>query len=320
MKDHIEYNESLYFNCHDETNDVTAFMRIGNKPNKNEKSLFFVIMTPEVIYGFRHATPCEGDPNSIGGLTFSKLPSGAWSLTYRGIVVDMKSASPTPIPASMDIEWKPQNPEMDYKRCVNEAQAAMSAKVASEHLEQFGIADGTLTIGDKQFKIHGTGERDFSAGVRDWGSPKMWAWINSVFLEKEAFNITKLSTDMGDVDAGYFFTKGDNQPLNRVSIDLRSENGVPSSFTLKMKDVSGSSYEVEGKVIRFAALPMGNRNEMMLIETISEYVWDGKKGFGIAEFLVRRRDRRLGPFPGPRRRRTGGPTRPRRGTPRTPPG
>ena len=288
MKDHIEYNESLYFNCHDETNDLTAFMRIGNKPNKNEKSLFFVIMTPDVIYGFRHATPCEGDPNSIGGLTFSKLQSGAWSLTYRGIVVDMKSSTPTPIPASMDLEWKPQNPEMDYKRCVNEAQAAMSAKVASEHLEQFGIADGTLTIGEKQFKIHGTGERDFSAGVRDWGSPKMWAWINSVFLEKEAFNITKLSTDMGDVDAGYFFTKGDNQPLNQVSIDLRSENGVPSSFTLGMKDVSDSSYDVEGKVIRFAALPMGNQNEMMLIETISEYVWDGKKGFGIAEFLVRR--------------------------------
>ena len=287
-KDHIEYNESLYFNWHDEGNDLTAFMRIGNKPNKDEKSLFFVIMTPEKVYGFRHATPCGDDPNSIGGLTLSKLPSGAWSLKYQGIVVDMKAAEPVPIPAMMDIEWKPQNPEMDYKRCVNEAQAAMSAKVASEHLEQFGIADGTLVVGDMKHAIHGTGERDFSAGVRDWGSPKMWAWINSVFMEKEAFNITKLSTDAGDVDAGYFFTDGDNQPLNQVSIDIRSENGIPSSFTMEMKDVSGASYDVQGKVIRFAALPMGNQNEMLLIETISEYAWDGKKGFGIAEFLVRR--------------------------------
>ncbi len=288
MKDHIEYNESLYFNCHDETNDVTAFMRIGNKPNKNEKSLFFVIMTPEAIYGFRHATPCEGDPNSIGGLTFSRLPSGAWSLTYKGVVVDMRSQAPSPIPAAMDLEWKPQNPEMDYKRCVNAQQAAMSAKVASEHLEQFGIADGTITVGERSYRIHGTGERDFSAGVRDWGSPKMWAWINSVFLEKEAFNVTKLSTDAGDVDAGYFYVDGDNRPLNGVSLDLRYDEGAPSSFSMHLKDVSGASYDADGKVIRFAALPMGNSNEMMLIETISEYVWDGKKGFGIAEFLVRR--------------------------------
>ncbi len=287
-KDHMEYNESLYFNWHDEGNGLTAFMRIGNKPNKDEKSLFFVIMTPEKNYAFRHSAPCGGDPSSIGGLTFSKLPSGAWSLKYQGIVVDMKASEPVPVPAMMDIEWKPQNPEMDYKRCVNEAQAAMSAKVASEHLEQFGIADGALTVDGKSYSVHGTGERDFSAGVRDWGSPKMWAWINSVFMEKEAFNITKLSTEAGDVDAGYFFTDGDNRPLNRVSIDLRSENGIPLSFTMKMKDVSGTSYDVEGKVMRFAALPMGDRNEMLLIETISEYMWNGKKGFGIAEFLVRR--------------------------------
>ena len=288
MKDHIEYNESLYFNYYDESNDLTAFMRIGNKPNKDEKSLFFVIMTPDNIYGFRHATKCEGDPNSIGGLTFSKLSSGAWSLKYQGVVVDMKVPEPKPIPTMMDIQWVPKNPEMDYKRCVNEAQAAMSSKVASEHLEQFGIADGTLVIGEERYTIHGTGERDLSTGVRDWGSPKMWAWINSTFMEKEAFNITKLCTDMGDVDAGYFYTRDDNQPLNQVSIDLDYENGIPSKFTLNMKDISGTSYAVDGKVIRYAMLPMGNNNEMLLVETISEYVWDGKKGFGMAEFLVRR--------------------------------
>ena len=288
MKDHIEYNESLYFNYHDEGNDLTAFMRIGNKPNKDEKSMFFVVMTPERTYGFRQTTHCDGDPDSIGGLTFKRSDSGTWALSYRGVVVDMGAAQPVPIPATMDIEWKSQNPEMDYKRCVNEEQAEMSSKVASEHLEQFGIADGTLVIGEESYTIHGTGERDSSAGVRDWGSPRMWAWINSVFMEKEAFNITKLSTDMGDVDAGYFYIDGDNRPLNQVSIDLRYEGGMPSSFTLSMKDMSGSSYDVDGKVKRYAMLPMGNNNEMMLVETISEYIWCGKKGYGIAEFLVRR--------------------------------
>ena len=42
LKEHEEWNESYYFNFHDKTNDLTAFMRIGNKVNKNEKSMFFL--------------------------------------------------------------------------------------------------------------------------------------------------------------------------------------------------------------------------------------------------------------------------------------
>ena len=40
LKKHEEWNESYYFNFHDTNNDLTAFMRIGNKINKNEKSMF----------------------------------------------------------------------------------------------------------------------------------------------------------------------------------------------------------------------------------------------------------------------------------------
>lgn len=288
IRDHAEYNESLYFNFHDEANDLTSFMRIGNKPNKDEKSVFFVVMIPEHTYAFRLATPCGGDPRSIGGLTFSESGDGSWDLVYHGVAVDMNDGGKVPVPVTMDVKWVPRNEEMDYRRCVDAEHAEMSSKVVSEHLEQFGIADGVLTVGGQRFGIHGTGERDFSSGVRDWGSPKMWAWINSVFMEKEAFNVTKLSTDAGDVDAGYFHIDGENRPLNRASIDIRAEDGIPSTFSMRIGDVLGSTYEVEGRVVRYAALPMGNNAEMMLIETISEYLWDGKRGFGIAEFLVRR--------------------------------
>ena len=56
------------------------------------------------------------------------------------------------------------------------------------------------------FEIEALGERDLSRGVREWGSPKMWMWINSEFSHDEAFNITKLSVEEGDIDAGYFYT------------------------------------------------------------------------------------------------------------------
>ena len=44
MNDNPEWNESYYFNLHDHSNGVTVFMRIDNKPNKDEKSIFLFVI------------------------------------------------------------------------------------------------------------------------------------------------------------------------------------------------------------------------------------------------------------------------------------
>ena len=40
MSTELDWNESYYFNLFDPKQGVTGFMRIGNKPNRNEKSVF----------------------------------------------------------------------------------------------------------------------------------------------------------------------------------------------------------------------------------------------------------------------------------------
>lgn len=49
-------------------------------------------------------------------------------------------------------------------------------------------------------------------------------------------------------------------------------------------DKKGSKYSVAGEVIRFGMIPVDEK--MILIETLSKYNWNGKKGYGVAEFLV----------------------------------
>ncbi len=284
LKKHEEWNESYYFNFHDQKNDLTGFMRIGNKVNKNEKSMFFYLMSPKLTAGIKLETPCDDKPLNIAGLEYQELESGIWKLKYNGSIFNPLAEVPVEYKVKMDVTWEALNPIMDYINCVDEKQAEMSSNVASEHYEQFGNATGIIEIDNEVFEIDALGERDLSIGVRAWGSPKMWMWINSEFSHDEAFNITKLSVDEGDIDAGYFYTKSVNEPLIKSDIDLEFNNGIPSKFTMNLFDKKGTEYPVDGEVIRFGMIPVDE--EMILIETLSKYHWDDKEGYGVAEFLV----------------------------------
>ena len=284
LKKHEEWNESYYFNFHDKNNDITAFMRIGNKVNKNEKSMFFYLMSPKMIAGIKLETPFDNETLNMAGLDFQEIDSGKWNLKYDGSIFNPLAKVPTEYKVKMDINWEALNPVMNYINCVDEKQVSMSSNVASEHYEQFGKAVGIIEIDNEIFEIEALGERDLSIGVREWGSPKMWMWINSEFSHDEAFNITKLSVDEGDIDAGYFYINSVNEPLLKSDIDVKFNSGIPSKFSMNLFDKKGSKYSVTGEVIRFGMIPVDER--MILIETLSKYNWDGKEGYGVAEFLV----------------------------------
>jgi hypothetical protein len=282
LKKHEEWNESYYFNFHDKNNDLTAFMRIGNKINKNEKSMFFYVMTPKLIAGIKLETPCDDKPLTIAGLDYQEIEPGQWRLQYDGLIYNPLEKLEFQI--KMDVTWQALNPVMDYVECVDGKQTKMSSKVASEHYEQFGKAVGKIEIDGEVLEIEAMGERDLSRGVREWGSPKMWMWINSQFSHEEAFNITKLSVDEGDIDAGYFHIQGVNEALIQADIDVEFNKGIPSNFRMILRDKKGSQYLVDGEIIRMGMIPVDG--DMMLIETLSRYNWDGKEGYGVAEFLV----------------------------------
>ena len=282
LKKHEEWNESYYFNFHDQNNDLTVFMRIGNKVNKNEKSMFFYLMSSEIMAGIKLEVPCDDRPWSIAGLEYQETGPWKWRLQYDGPLFNPQDKSEFKV--KMDIIWESLNPLMDYSNCVDEKETQLSSKVASEHYEQFGKAEGKIIVDGKTWEIEALGERDLSRGIRQWGSPRMWMWINSQFSSEEAFNITKLSVAEGEIDAGYFYQDGVNNTLIKADIDLKMDKGVPSKFSMLLRDNKGEEYPVEGKVIRMSLIPV--EGNMILMETLSHYTWDNKEGYGVAEFLV----------------------------------
>ena len=285
--EHQDFNHSRYFNFHDQGTDITGFMRIGMKPNREQKSLFFFLMIGQDAVGIKGDAPMDGDDFRCMGMEFVPLGNEHWQIIYRGPLYDRQGKSKD---VSLDLIWTPLHEEFDYRRCAGDAEAEISASVASEHYEQFGSLRGTLEINGNRIEINGLGERDRSIGVRDWGSPLNWLWINAQFSESEAFNLTQLVMGNGKVDCGFMHYGEVSRPLRSVRADIKQDGARnPVSFRLHLEDQEGWVYEVEGKVRKKAEMPFegADGTRAVIVETLAEYRWAGRHGYGIAEFMYR---------------------------------
>lgn len=286
--DDEDWSESLYFNFHDRDADLTAFMRIGLRPNRDLKEAFLFIMTENMVCGTRSAVPSEGDHLEVGGLSF-RPEGGGWRILFNGQLASMTEDGPIPIEADLDVLWTPLNEEFDYRRCVDERSERLAASVASEHIEQYGEAVGALTLGEGRQRIRGLGERDHSWGVRDWNAPREWMWINCHLDRRTSLNLTRLVVDQGEVVAGFVHRDGGSHPIRRARVETRySPKGGPQSFDLDITEEGGRRHIIGASVVREAVLPFekdGARS--LLYETLAEYEWKGGTGYGIAEYLIR---------------------------------
>ncbi|MBI0584340.1 MAG: hypothetical protein ISF22_08965 [Methanomassiliicoccus sp.] len=289
-----EWNESFYFNFYDRGNDVCMFMRVGLKPNADERSAFCFIMMPDgSVVGLKdHEALGEGTLEAKG-LKFEKVEAEKrWRMTFHGHMARMTERGPVPVPATFALEFEALNKVFDYRECVDGEGEKISRQVASEHLEQFGKVTGTLEVGGERFDITGLGERDHSWGVRDWNAPKMWIWLTAQFSKDLALNVTKLFVEEGEVSAGFFHMNGKDIPL--VKADIRTvldPDGTPRSLAMSLVDSNGGKHKVTAEVMRMVAMPFPSRDGKtisVMHETLAEYTFNGQKGYGIAEYLVRK--------------------------------
>lgn len=289
-----DWNESFYFNAYDREQDICLFMRIGHKPNRNEKMMFCYIMLPDGTFmGMRGEEQLIVRDLRVNGLSYKMdEPELRWKLLYEGEMQHVTTDGPLMAEVFFDLTFEGLHEIFNYRRCVtDEFKERISQVAASEHLEQYGAITGTVAINGKKYELDALGERDHSWGVRDWNAPKMWVWLTGEFSRETAFNVTKLYVEQGIVDAGFFHEEGKTNPLDIVDIDIRyDESGTPQSFTLGLVDTKGVTRPVEARVMRHVALPFTSpdgQQKSIMYETLAEYDYKGEKGYGIAEFLIK---------------------------------
>ena len=292
--DQLDWNESFYFNAYDRVHDLCLFMRIGHKPNRQEKSMFCFVMLPDGTFmGLRGEERLGQRDLCVQGLSFEAIePERTWSLSFDGQMDHVTTKGPLKAEVFFSLTFEGLHDIYDYRRSVADAEKERLSQVAaSEHLEQFGSVKGTIAIDGKTYALDALGERDHSWGVRDWNAPRMWVWLTGAFSPAEAFNVTKLYVDGGVVDAGFFHEAAKTRALTAVGIDIAyGDTGTPASFDLALTDEDGTIRPLHARVMRHVAMPFmspdGSRTSVMY-ETLAEYSYGTKRGYGIAEFLIR---------------------------------
>ena len=289
-----EWSESFYFSFYHHPSGIFAFMRIGLKPNKKEKEMFCNFLMPDGTFiGIKDQAPFDGPELAARGLKFTNIaPEERWNLSFSGALLMFGAGEPKPIDVSFSIDYDAINPMFNYRECVSGEKERISQSIASEHLEQYGRLKGRLRIGGNEYAIDGMGERDHSWGVRDWNAAKIWLWLNCQFSDSCAFNVTKLTVETGDVDAGYIYNGEKNVPLVKVIAETSyDKNGGPASIKMILTDKSGREHRIDAEILRTATLPFKSRDGKslsILYEPLTKYTMGEKVGYGVAEYLVRK--------------------------------
>jgi len=297
---HDNWNESFYFNYYDKNNHICSFMRIGLTPNKESKNMFVFLLMPNLKLGMRAEAPYKDHTTStslkltINDLTFEKIQDeDEWNLSYEGPMIDPHNpqAGP-PVFISFKLKFSAAHPIFNYRDCpITKHQEQLSAEVASEHLEQYGTVKGTLSINDVTFEINALGERDHSWGIRDWTAPKQWIWLTGQFREKTAFNLTKLTTEHGDIDAGFLHINNTTHPIKSADIHTNyTEAGGPKDFTLTLTTTDDKTHHIQALMLDHIEVPFTNpktQEHSMMYENLARYTYNNQTGYGIAEYLIK---------------------------------
>jgi len=289
------WNESFYFSFYDRGNDICGFLRLGLKPNKNEKMLFCFFMMPDgSLVGTKESVEFDEATLSMKGVTFTKVEDEkVWNLAFDGELPVHNKGEDSVAKVKFDLRFEGTNPMFNYRECVTSDKEALAAAVASEHMEQMGKVLGNLKVDDREYYIKALGERDHSWGERDWTAPRAWVWLTCQVSEDFGFNVTKLYMDKGEIDAGFLYMDGENLPL--VKVDMVTEydaDGSPNTLFMAMYDKDGVVYGVKGEVKKKAIMEFKGENDRgsIMFETLAKYrIDDGEDaGYGIAEYLLRK--------------------------------
>jgi hypothetical protein len=290
---HADWNESFYFNFYDKEKDYCAFMRIGLKPNKNEKNMLCFFLTPAGhVIGMRDVEPFRDSELKVGGLKFTKLvPDKEWRMEFSGSMKHTKGSEVERRKVSFDLTYKALNKVYDYRESASGYSDLVEKVAPAEHNEQFGRVEGVATIDGNAIALSGLGERDHAWGTTDWIAPSTWTWLSGQFSEKLAFNFTKLFVGKDVVDAGFVHIDGTNRPIVRVDITTEfNKGGGPKFIKTWLMEDNGEVHGIEAEILRTVRLPFAGNlasSVSVMYETLAKYRMGKEVGYGIAEYLVR---------------------------------
>jgi len=298
------FNESMYFNVFDPASEVGAFFRLGNRPNEGFAEMTVCLYLPDGSVGFMFGRPPIDGNEAFdgGGMKFEVIePFEALRVTYTGKVAlladplamkDPKAAftgSPH-VECSVELDYRGLSPMLGGE-AVGDGPfegTDLTSSFARGHYEQHVGARGRIACGEEQWEIDGFGLRDHSWGPRSWQAPHWYRWLTCNAGPEDGFMVSVIATRDGAVRrSGVLFEDGGYTPI----IDARIETDWATDDVYHRRlrchaTTAEREIEISGEVRSLIPLRHRRDGEMTRIgEGLTEYRWEGKTGYGLAEYL-----------------------------------
>lgn len=317
------YNDSHYFNFFDHDHGIGAFTRIGRLANRNASiGLFFIYLgkSRALIFAQSEHIPRDVTDLRSGPLRYEIVkPLEELRIVNRAKFLRLENPRDWIDPVGLcrrvrdddfvdvdvDITFRGWGEVHNARRLYARGLARRmvekdfglkdlmeTRKYAAEHYEQAGSCSGTIRIGDRKIEFkNATGHRDHSWGYRDITAAKSWTWITVQFGEGMAINVACFKAGKLDITSGYICRNSRNHALREIRLDTEFEDDglTQKSLRFSVEDTGGFRMDVEGAVLNPIPIVVvdDDTTRTLAFEAMTEYRWQGRKAYGISEYVHR---------------------------------
>ena len=290
------FNESVYFNFFDPSQNRGGFVRMGNRANEGYAEVTVIVWNPDGSAYFTYGKPeiTHNDSWNAGGLEIDvEKPAEVVHTRFSGSVLVLADPRAMRDPSRAFKE----SPKLELALTLcHEGVGPFYGHVgdpdddnqfARAHTEQHMRVRGDIKLGDESgVAFLGHGVRDHSWGPRYWQATPSYRWITGNFGDDLGMVI---NTNGAGEGRGLFQEGAKIVRIDEAKVETEYEPGTRYHHALKaqLKLEDGRERVLEGKVKGF--IPLRNRRSganTHIGEGMTEYTLDGERvGYGLSEYL-----------------------------------
>jgi hypothetical protein len=308
------WSESYYFNVYDPSSDTGFFTRIGIRPNEGTMDVGMSVWLPGgdlcEYRAVREQHEMVDRSLVVSDVRYDMVePMRSWRIRMDGVgrvraCVDPAAADPSGEPAAdggertaqvtIDVTFESLMSGIGADgqpgtRRSSDAAAASAQSVGKGHLEQAGRYRGSITVdGTRHDLVDARGNRDRSWGPRRWGAPTMWRWFSVNIGDDVHFGGIRIGTPAGDLHRGWVWDGASATSIREwdVATELAGDGLTQRVTTIDATDKAGRVHHLRGDLLRVAAIGRAGTGATTVVnEGLARYTYEGRTGYGIAEYL-----------------------------------
>jgi hypothetical protein len=304
------WRESYYFQFVDFTQKIGGYHGPGYRPVKGYTGVLHLLWgfgQPTLVATEKGTYTTHDAVHPVGGFEWEIIePLKTWRIRFDGRLNDAGLDPALPVESVVGLADAPgATVDVAYDLIFDRDKPAYLYDENPEwdglfdgHIDEVGTVKGTLRIGDRTVEVDGRGSKDHSWGVRDWGKPRGWRWVDMLFEEGPELTLWRATFDGRRwLDDGAIYIDGAAEKITSfaesVTFTDRPRADRPESWEF---EVTSANQRLRGRGEMICVAPLlfpfraadGQRGMLWNDRTVfSCELEDGRRGYGSAEFQFR---------------------------------